>query len=112
MDKELIDYIIAHYSEFLSFEEKAAQRHLIATEKTENFKSQSLGEKILDDLGTKDKEVLRLLEKGYEEFKRVAADKILKGHKDRVFINSCLKCGRLARTPVAKQCRHCGYDWH
>jgi hypothetical protein len=112
MNKELIDYIIAHYSHLLSFEEKAAQKHLFATEKAEKFKSQDLKTKILDDLGTKDKEVLQLLDKGYEEFKRIAADKILKQHKDKVFINSCQRCERLARTPLAKQCRYCGHDWH
>jgi hypothetical protein len=26
-------------------------------------------------------------------------------------INTCPQCGQLARTPLAKQCRHCGHDW-
>jgi len=67
---------------------------------------------ILRQWGIKDKEILDLLDNGYEEFKRISADKILKEHKDNVFINNCPKCGRLARTPLAKQCRKCGHNWH
>ena len=26
--------------------------------------------------------------------------------------NNCPKCGKLARTPKAKQCRYCFYNWH
>ena len=26
-------------------------------------------------------------------------------------INNCSKCGKLARTPRARQCRHCGNKW-
>ena len=112
MDKELIDYIITHYSGLLSFKEQAAQKHLFATEKAGNFRSQDLKNKIMNDLGAKDTEVLKLLDKGYEEFKRVSANKLLIEHKDKVFINNCPKCGQLARTPHARQCRHCGHDWH
>jgi len=112
MDKELIDYIIAHYSHLLSFEEKAAQKHLFATEKADKFESQGLKTRILNDLGTKNKEYLSILDKGYDEFKRIAVDKLLKQHKGKIFINRCRRCGRLARTPLAKQCRYCEHDWH
>ena len=75
MDQELIDYIINHYSVLLSLEEKLAQKHLFATDKTESVKSQALKDKIMRDLGTEDKGVLQLLDRGYEEFKRGAARK-------------------------------------
>jgi hypothetical protein len=106
MDKELIDYIIKHYSVLLPFRYNAAQKFLFATEKAENFKSPTLKEKILNDLGTTDKEVLQLLNNGYEEFELRSAEKILREHADKMFINRCSKCARLARTPLAKQCRH------
>jgi carbamoylphosphate synthase small subunit len=112
MDDELIDYIITHYSELLSIREKAAQKHFLATKKAEKFTSQDFKNKIMYDLGSKDAEVLKLVSNGYEEFKRISAENILKEHKDNVFINNCPKCGRLARTPRARQCRHCGHDWH
>ena len=112
MDKELIDYIITHYSQFLSLKEKAAQKHHLATLKSDNANDSRLKDMILRQWGMKDKEILDLLDNGYEEFKRISADKILKEHKDNVFINNCPKCGRLARTPLAKQCRKCGHNWH
>jgi hypothetical protein len=92
MDKELIDYIINHYSYLLSFKENVAQKHLLATEKAENSKSQAVKDKILTDLATKDEEILQLLDKGYEEFKSVAANKIVRENPDKVFVNRCSKC--------------------
>lgn len=32
--------------------------------------------------------------------------------REKVFLNNCPKCDKLARTPYAKQCRYCGYNWH
>ena len=29
-----------------------------------------------------------------------------------ITINRCPKCGRIVRTPRARQCRWCGFDWH
>jgi hypothetical protein len=112
MDKELIDYIIDHYSGLLSTKEKAAQKHYHATLKTDNISDSPLREMMLRQWGTKDKETLDLLDNGYEEFKRLSANKILREHKDKIFVNNCPKCGRLARTPLSKQCRHCRHDWH
>jgi hypothetical protein len=112
MDQELVDYIINHYSHFFSLREAAAYKHSFAAEKAGNFKSQELKDRIMHDLGTNDKDILELLDNGFQEFKRRSAEKILKTHPDEVLINLCPKCGRLARTPQAKQCRHCGYDWH
>ena len=112
MNKELIDYLIAHYSDLLSFIEKAAQRHYLASVKSENAKDSRLKEVILNRWGTNDEEILALLENGYEEFKRVAAEKIAREQGDKIILNNCPNCGRLARTPLARQCRHCGNNWH
>jgi len=37
---------------------------------------------------------------------------LITDYKDQLFFNNCPKCEKLARTPYAKQCRHCGHDWH
>ena len=112
MDQELIDYIINHYSVLLTLKEKAAQKHYLVTLKTANAKTPEYQDMLMRTWGAKDPEVLALLGNGYDEFKRRSADKVLKEHKDKVFINTCPKCGRLARTPLAKQCRYCRHDWH
>lgn len=105
MDNQLTDYLIAHYLGLLSLKENLAQKHHLATLKSENKNNSKHRELILKQWGTQDKEILNLLDNGYEEFKKIAANKILNEHKDKVFINNCPNCGRLARTPLAKQCR-------
>ncbi|HYF68941.1 MAG TPA: hypothetical protein VD884_12445 [Ohtaekwangia sp.] len=112
MDQELVDYIINHYSYFFSLRESAAYKHSFAAEKAGNFKSQELKDKIIRYLGTNEKDALQLLNNGFQEFKRRSAERILKEHPDEVVINLCPQCGRLARTPLAKQCRQCGHNWH
>ena len=60
---------------------------------------------------TNDKEALELLKNGETEFFINTANRILKEHKNDIFLNYCPKCQKLARTPKARQCRHCGNKW-
>lgn len=39
------------------------------------------------------------------------AHHILAHFKDQILFNHCGKCGKLARTPRARQCFHCGHAW-
>ena len=59
-----------------------------------------------------DQTVLDLLEDGLDNFELTTDQRIYKVNGDIVFLNNCLKCGKLARAPKAKFCRHCGHDWH
>lgn len=59
-----------------------------------------------------DPEVIKLLEYGYEVFEQNVVTRIIAETPEKVFFNNCPKCNKLARTPYAKQCRHCGYSWH
>lgn len=59
-----------------------------------------------------DPEITRLLELGYEVFEQNVFTRIMVEVPQKVFFNNCPKCNKLARTPYAKQCRHCGYSWH
>jgi len=52
------------------------------------------------------------LENGIDHFRLSTAERILKEDRDKIYFNNCPKCDELARTPDAKQCRFCGYDWH
>ena len=96
----------------LGQKEKIAQKHHLSTIKSENADDSRLKDMILGQWGTEDKETLDLLNNGYQDFKRKSAEKILREQRDKVFINNCPNCNRLARTPTAKQCRYCGHDWH
>ena len=52
------------------------------------------------------------LKDGYEKFELNVAERIMKEVPEKVFLNNCPKCNKLARTPYARQCRHCGNNWH
>lgn len=109
---DLEQYIVIHYHELLTTEEKAAYRHHLTTLKAENAQNPKFGEMIMNRWGTSNPDALELLDGGYDSFKKKVATRILNDLPDEVFINNCPKCGELARTPKAKQCRFCGHDWH
>lgn len=109
---DLEQYIVIHFHELLTIEEKAAYKHHLTSLKAENANNAKYGEMLMSKWGTTNPDALELLEGGYNSFKKKVATRILNEVPDKVFINNCPKCGELARTPKAKQCRFCGYDWH
>lgn len=58
-----------------------------------------------------DPTVLDLLKYGYDTFEENIVQRIMRETPEKVFFNNCSKCGGLARTPYARQCR-CGHNWH
>lgn len=48
---------------------------------------------------------------GEEKLKLAIAERLYKNHRNDI-LNTYPRCEKLARTPLAKQCRHCGFDWH
>ena len=112
MESERVKYIMDYYANLLNEHEKKARTHFIATAKlgpdpnpTRLKWYQERGLLVEDPL------VLNLLNDGYSAFAHRAAQRILNEHPDQVFLNLCPKCQRLARTPQARQCRHCGHNW-
>jgi len=59
-----------------------------------------------------DPEITDHLKNGYEEFEANIVQRIMMESPEEVFFNNCPKCRKLARTPYAKQCRYCAYNWH
>lgn len=106
-------YIIAYYSHLLTDDEQKALKHLWSMFKLEGD---------VDGIRTRmyvktgrlstDLKILELTENGYDAFAMACATRIIREAPDKVFFNLCPVCKRLARTPKAKQCRWCGYDWH
>ena len=114
ISKESAIYILNYFPNLLNDKERLAKRHAWATQKL-NAQSLAKGEKPgfkKSNWLSEDPKVLNLLAQGYENFMLDAATRILEDHADKVFLNTCPKCGRLARTPQARQCRYCGYTWH
>lgn len=115
MDKETAGYIINYFSNLLTSAERMAITHTTSTYKLENSTSDNTNlTRVYREKGwlTSDQSVLDLLKDGYDNFELNVATRIVNQNPDKVFFNNCPKCNKLARTPYAKQCRHCGYDWH
>ncbi|WP_298115115.1 hypothetical protein [Flavobacterium sp.] len=110
---ELIDYIFQHCWKYYSEIEKEAIDHHIGAVKFDKFAFQS---QKLDDaktrFSTENPEALKLLENGYSEFIKTTATRIFNEHENELELNFCPGCGKIARTPKAKQCRFCRNDWH
>jgi hypothetical protein len=108
---EKANHIISYYSNLLTLTEKRAlTQHMMslkfADDKERLEKYYRMGRLVNTP------EVLDLLSEGYSEFALNCAKRILTETPDQVFFNYCPQCGKLARTPYAKQCRFCGHNWH
>ncbi len=113
VNKDTARYIITYFSELMTPAEKVALRHQQSLIKLEG-----------DDDGSRtklyyrsgrlsdDPKVLKLLNEGPDQFLINCAERILKDCPEKVFLNLCPACKKLARTPDARQCRFCGFDWH
>jgi hypothetical protein len=113
-------YVFRYYAHLMTKQEHLAHRHLVGTAKAmrgktdagsqaEARKSASRGYR---DLLSSDPEVLLLASQGLDAFVERVAQRILDEHRDEVAFNNCPKCSALTRTPKARQCRFCGFDWH
>lgn len=60
---------------------------------------------------TPDEKADALVALGEETLNQIIAERLYKHHRNEI-LNPCPRCEKLARTPLAKQCRHCGFDWH
>jgi uncharacterized OB-fold protein len=115
LDNTTIDYILDYYSRFMTLKEVAAMKHYMTSFKFPKTASADDDTKnLLLEKGwlSSDKDVAELLKDGYKQFRQNTAERILKENKEKIYFNDCPKCGKLARTPQAKQCRYCGYSWH
>ena len=115
MDSETAKYIIDYFSNLLTGEEKMAVKHTTSTYKLEHSTSDNTNlTRIYKEKGwlTSDQTVLDLLKDGHDNFELNVATRIVTQNPDKVFFNNCPNCNKLARTPYARQCRHCGHNWH
>lgn len=113
MEDSLRKYILDYYSHLMNPDEKKAHLHIIYHNKAgDNDKMLALMKERgwIDKLGNKN--VDNLLRNGTEVFFDTVAQRIYKECNTEIFINTCPKCTKLARTPFAKQCRFCSHNWH
>jgi len=53
-----------------------------------------------------------LMENDFEYFRQATVQRIFHDHFEKLPLNLCPACRKIARTPQARQCRFCGHDWH
>ena len=92
---------------------KPKQEVEIGKPRTEAFRlEQEQRAKILEPYQSKAKDISQLVVLGLEAYGTQIAKRMWQDHQNEITLNLCPKCHELARTNLAKQCRHCGYDWH
>jgi hypothetical protein len=70
-------------------------------------------QRVLSEWEQADDEVRERLASGLEEFDRNIRQRVLGAIRDdSLEVNRCPRCGRVVRTPLARQCFECGFDWH
>jgi hypothetical protein len=107
-EEHLTKYVIDYYGRLMTRAESLAYRTFLVDAKIEHGYSPEL----LEDLRTSDPEALLLMRDGVDLFMLRVRERILREHQNRVVLNHCPKCGGLATTPRARQCRWCFFDWH
>lgn len=108
-DLDLARYLFAYYPQFVSSQEGLAFRHLAATEMAQDERRNSW---FVSTYLSGDPEVLRLASQGDEMLRKQTAARILRTKGAQLFLNCCPRCDKLTRTPTARQCRFCRFDWH
>jgi hypothetical protein len=107
---ELVDYIYDFQVKFMTEDERLASGKII-------FSSKDPGEMMIEAKKIK-KEIIegeirkQMLANGFDVFKNRVATRIYLRHKHELELNCCPKCGKIARTPLSKQCRFCFHSWH
>lgn len=114
MVSEKAGYLIEFFSHLMTERERRARQHVVATVKATGRPYSPSHAAVRTDCQflSHDPEVLSLLSEGVDAFIERTAQRILDEHPDTVTFNNCPRCGGLARTPRAKQCRFCKFDWH
>ena len=112
MTIEKATYVVEYFSKLLTLPESLALKHSVYSSKGVIKMNDESWTKIYYEKGllSDDAEILNYLKDGYDQFIINCANRILQDSPGEVFFNLCPVCGRLARTPGARQFRFCGFD--
>lgn len=119
LSKETIRYVFTHCNELLTLDEQGAYTKFY-TEREISEKSVGENKQIWTNYFLRvgrlkpeyPENTFNLLKDGIEVFEQKTALRILNEYHNHPLLNFCPQCGKLARTPLAKQCRFCRHDWH
>lgn len=113
MTEELQTYLLGQCWQWMLPEEhRALKRSGFTKDREESTRKMALTHPMMEKMyGFTDDKTNALAALSKEQLNRVIAERLLKDLGDDI-LNLCPRCEKLARTPLAKQCRHCGFDWH
>ena len=111
MESELKKYLLEQCRDWMLDEEEIVLRRLSLTKYGEiTTRKVAIAEHKMELLYRfQDDNVNKIVSLGKTQAEENIAKRILKDNPS--ILNNCSKCGQLARTPRAKQCRHCGHKW-
>ena len=108
----LKDYVLEYFYHLFTDLERFGFIAVTAKEKATE-PGPNMAKKIIDRWGSNNSpDVVEALSKGHEAFREAVFQRLMNEHSEKIEINRCPKCNKIARTPKAKQCRWCFYKWH
>lgn len=117
METDVANYLIKYYTSLLTDTERLALRHLQHTSKLLANKDSISRERmqriyLRNGWLSEDAWALALLQDGSDAFIQRVAQRMYAENGGKALLNNCPVCNRLARTPQARQCQYCNFDWH
>jgi hypothetical protein len=111
-EREMTQYIWDYYGSLMTeFEQRVGWAHLAELKAAGGHRA--VADSILRRRGIAgDAEAEAALADGVDAFRRLVCRRLLAERGADMFINRCPACGRVCRTPRAKQCFWCNHDWH
>lgn len=109
---ELVDYIYNYEYRFMTEDERYATGNFIFNLVSDDPRERLREGGRLKQAWANSDARKQMLKEGSIAFKDLVVKRIYANHKHELNLNLCPKCGKIARTPLAKQCRFCFYDWH
>ena len=119
MEAEKARYVLRYYCQLMTTPERLGYRHLMGTEKVTHGRTGAVAQREAEksshparELLSNDPKALQLASEGLDAFIVRTAQRILDEHGGEVAFKYCPRCGAVAKTPKARQCRACRHDWH
>jgi len=107
---ELLDYIYDYQANFMTKDERLADN--MHRYNPDTIPPWLLEIKRKTGQYSDDERIKNMLSDGFDVFRRRVAERIYNEHRKELQLNLCPKCHKIARTPLAKQCRICFHNWH
>lgn len=113
----LVDYIYSSQETLMTEDERLALDVFMVRLQAKGLSdvgNQQAADQLLADSGQLDNAAVnQLLEGGDFAFQQRVVDRVLHAEAlGELVINRCPSCGKIVRSPLARQCLWCDHDWH